>query len=478
MVEEINRDDRWHQGSLVELIILDLDDQGNGVGRFNQQVVFVPDTVPGDRILARLLQVKAHYARGKLQELLEPSPHRTRPACIVADKCGGCQWQHITYEYQLVAKHNQVTQALSRLGEFANPPVLPVLGAASAIDYRNKSTYPIGLSKSAQAPKARSRSQAFSQESHPSQVIAGYYQKGSHRLINLNQCPIQDHRLNPLLADIKQDIQQQGWPIYDEQTHRGQVRHLSLRIGRRTGEQLLTLVVKDQQLPGIEEQSQIWLSRYPGLAGVLLNYNPDRTNAIFGSKTECILGQPYLLEEFADLKFQIQAETFFQVNTEQAERLLTEIITHLDLQGDEVLLDAYCGIGTFTLPLAQRVQRAVGLEIHAPSVDQARLNATLNGITNVSFQVGAVADQLPTLAEQPDIVLLDPPRKGCDRAVLELLGQLQAPRIVYVSCKPATLARDLKILCQESGYHLTKVQPIDFFPQTAHIESVAYLVRA
>lgn len=449
----------WQQGQLVEVAIADLSDSGDGVGRYGQRVIFVPDTVPGDRVTVRLTHVKPQYAHGKLHQIVEASPDRIRPNCIVADKCGGCQWQQVDYEYQLKAKHNQVVQALERIGGFSQPLVDPVLGIGDSLGYRNKATYPLARSSAGQ-------------------VQAGYYQKGSHQLINLNQCPIQDPRLNPLLAEVKQDIHQRGWGIYDEKQHRGKVRHLGLRIGRRTGEILLTLVVKDGNLAGIEDQAQAWLSRYSHLVGVSLNFNPHRTNAIFGTETRCIAGKPYLREEFAGIQFQIRPTTFFQVHTEQAEALLQAIAAELNLQGNEVLVDAYCGIGTLTLPLAQQVRQAIGLEVQAEAVEQARLNAELNELTNVTFQVGNVETLLSALEITPDIVLLDPPRKGCEGTVIESLLEIKPNHIVYVSCKPATLARDLKLLCQTGDYRLARVQPADFFPQTAHVECAAFLVRA
>ncbi len=449
----------WQQGALVEIEIADLSDTGDGVGRWNERVVFVPDTVPGDRVLVRLMYVKPQYARGKLHKILTSSSHRIRASCIVADKCGGCQWQHVAYNYQLTAKQNQVIQALERIGGFVSPPVASMLAAQVPLSYRNKATYPVSKSVTGQ-------------------VQAGYYQKGSHQLINLNQCPVQDSRLNPLLAEVKQDIQRLGWQVYDEQRHTGQVRHLGLRIGYRTGEMLLTLVVKNWELPGITAQAQDWLNRYPQLVGVSLNCNPDRTNTIFGPQTRCIAGKPYLLEKFAGLQFQILPDTFFQVNTEAAEILLQAILEQLDLQGDEVLVDAYCGIGTLTLPLAQQVRQVVGLEVQPEAIEQAQSNARLNGIDNASFQAGLVEELLPQLDFTPDIMLLDPPRKGCDRAVIEALLQALPRRIVYVSCKPATLARDLKLLCQTGKYQLSRVQSADFFPQTAHVECVAFLLRS
>lgn len=458
-------ENQWRQGELVEVTITDLSDSGDGVGRFEQRVVFVPDTVTGDRALVRLIRVKPQYAHGKLHQLLEPSPHRIRPNCIVADKCGGCQWQHVEYAYQREAKRNQVIQALERIGgfrrdddTFSRPVVDPMLSGGDALGYRNKVTYPLGRSS-------------------VGQVQAGYYQKGSHQLINLNQCPIQDQRLNPLLAEVKQDIHKRGWGIYNEKLHRGKLRHLSLRIGRRTGETLLTLVATDDHLEGLESQAQSWLERYTNLVGVSINLNPDRTNAIFGKQTHCIAGQPTLQEELAGLKFQINPTTFFQVYTEQAEAILQVILAELNLQGNEVVVDAYSGIGTLTLPISQQVQQAIGLEIQPEAIEQAIANAQLNGLENATFLLGAVETVLPTLKEKPHIVLLDPPRKGCEASVIETLRQMQPTQIVYVSCNPATLARDLKLLCADRQYQLTRVQPADFFPQTAHVECVAFLKK-
>lgn len=450
--------DMWQQGQLVEVTITDLNDTGEGVGRLGDRVVFVPDTVTGDRVLVRLVRVKPSYAMGKLYELLERSPHRIRPHCIVADKCGGCQWQHIDYDYQQLAKQNLVVQALTRIGGFTSLPIAPILVPESPLTYRNKATYPL-------------------KRSTTGQVQAGYYQKGSHQLVNLNQCPVQDARLNPLLAQIKQDIQKRGWSIYDEVHHQGKLRHLSLRIGRRSGEILLTLVSTNWNLLDLEVQAQEWLTRYPQLVGVCINSQRDRNNIIFGSETRCIAGKPYLREEFAGIEFQLKPDTFFQINTEVAERLLNAIAAQLELRGDELLVDAYCGIGTFTLPLAKRVREVIGLEVQVTAVAQAQVNARINGIANVKFQIGTVEELLPSLGIVPDIVLLDPPRKGCDRVVIDTLLSTLPKRIVYVSCKPATLARDLKLLCQSGDYQLSHVQPADFFPQTPHVECVAFLQK-
>lgn len=447
----------WQQGELIELEITDLNDDGDGVGRAECRVVFVPDTVPGDVIQARLVFVKPKFGHATLKKILKPSIHRVRPSCIVADKCGGCQWQHIDYQYQLEAKRNQVVQALERIGGFVSPHVDAVLHSSSALAYRNKATYPVGTSATGN-------------------FVAGYYQKNSHQIVNINQCPVQDERLNPVLHQVKLDIQSQGWQPYDEKLHTGLIRHIGLRIGRRTGEVLLTLVVNQWNIPGIEKVAQEWLDSTPPLVGVMLNLNGERTNAIFGRETRLVAGRNFLREEFTKLEFQVRPDTFFQIYTETAEALVQQIKMELGLLGQETLLDAYCGIGTLTLPLASSVGQAIGIEVQPEAVEIARSNAQRNGIDNVKFYTGTVEKLLPSMDVRPDIVVLDPPRRGCDKNVIDALLNFKPKRIVYVSCKVATLARDLKLLCQDGVYTLARVTPADFFPQTAHVEAAAYLV--
>ena len=445
-------------GNLIDLEITDVNTSGEGVGRYQGKVVFVPDTVTGDRVTVRLTELKSNYGRGKLQQLLSPSEHRIRPRCIVADKCGGCQWQHITWAYQREAKRQQIVQALHRIGEFIDFQVEPVLHTDNDLNYRNKSTYPLGRSSTGQ-------------------LQAGYYRHGSHKIVNLNQCPVQDERLDPLLKEVKQDIQQRGWSIYNELNHQGKLRHLSLRVGIHTGEILLTLVTTSWQLEEIEAQAKIWLHRYPQLVGVCLNLNRDRTNIIFGQQTRTVAGKSYLRETFADIELHISSDTFFQINTAAAELLLKAIYSRLKLTGSEIVVDAYCGIGTFSLPIATKVKQVFGIEIYGFSIQQAKQNAAINNINNVTFYVGKVENCLQTLEIKPDIVLLDPPRKGCNPQVISTLLTLQPTQIIYVSCKPSTLARDLKLICQSGSYQPTFIQPVDFFPQTAHVECLVFLAK-
>jgi 23S rRNA (uracil1939-C5)-methyltransferase len=448
------------RGQVISLTITDLADSGDGVGRYEEMVVFVPNTVPQDRLQVKLTQVKPTFALGEILNILRPSPYRLRPRCIVADKCGGCQWQTVDYGLQLEHKQNQVIQALQRIGNFS-PDYLatvmqPILPADDDLFYRNKATYPLRLATDGK-------------------VKAGYYQKGSHKLINLNQCPVQDQRLDPFLAEVKFDIERRGWTIYNEITHEGALRHLGLRIGRRTGEVLLTLVSKERNLPELATQAELWQQRYPNLVGVLLNHQPQKSNVIFGKETLCITGRDYLVEEFAGLTFHLRGDTFFQVYTEQAEKMVYLLRDRLALTGKEILLDAYGGIGTLALPLAQYVGQVIAMEIQPQATAQAERNAQLNDINNATFYTGKVEELLSELTARPDVVILDPPRKGCESKVISYLREYAPPRIVYVSCNAATQARDLERFCADGLYKLVQVQPIDFFPQTSHVESVAFL---
>lgn len=446
----------WQQGALIELTITGLNHQGEGIGRWEERVVFVPDTVPGDRLQVKLIQVKKGYAIAQLLKILEPSPQRVRPACIVADKCGGCQWQHLDYQFQAGSKQQQIIDALERIGGFTDLPLQPFLQSPESLGYRNKVTYPLARSKTGQ-------------------VQAGYYRKGSHKVVNINQCPVQDDRLNLLLAEVKRDIENRGWSIYDEEQKRGKLRHLGLRIGQRTGEMLLTLVSAQKSLPDLEEQAGEWLERYPDLGGVCLNIQPAPNNRIFGDETIVIAGRGSCREKFAGLTFNLGANTFFQINSSAAELLLTHLQQALNLQGDELLVDAYAGVGTFTLPLAQQVRRAIAIEVNQDSVKQGQHNAEINQITNVDFLAGKVEEVLPTLSDIPDILLIDPPRKGCTPEALTEIMALRTKTIAYISCQPPTLARDLKLLCAEGNYQIIWAQGCDFFPQTAHVECAVIL---
>jgi 23S rRNA (uracil1939-C5)-methyltransferase len=307
------------------------------------------------------------------------------------------------------------------------------------------------------------------------QLRAGYYRRGSHRIVNMNRCPVLDPRIDALIAPLKTDLEASGWPVDVNLGAGGGLRHLALRVGQHSGEVLITLVSSHNNLPGLEALAHQWQQRWPEVVGVNLNLQPKANNVVLGSDTHQISGRSWLVERFAGLELHIGADTFFQVNTLQAERIVPLLVDFfLEDQSREVL-EAYCGIGTFSLPLAAAGLQVLGLELHEASVQQARANAERNQLPNARFVQADVAATLAEHLSSTSSLLLDPPRKGLSPEVLEAILQARPGRIAYISCNPATLARDLGRLCREAGYRLRPVQPIDFFPQTSHVESVALL---
>ncbi len=448
-------------GQRVVLDIQGFAEEGEGVGQWEGTVVRVPATVPGDRVRVAIVHVGQRGAIAQIERLEIPSPDRVRPACILADSCGGCTWQAVRYGLQCEAKWERVRGALVEIGGFTPAAIAPILHPivpAAPLGYRNKAIYPLAIGKDGQ-------------------VKAGFYRKGTHRVVNANRCPAQDSRLDPLLADLKQDIARQGWSIYDEATHTGALRSLVLRVGRRTGEVLLGLVSAVRDLPHLRDRAAEWMDRYPHLVGVVLHWHPDRGNAVFGKESLTVAGRDWLAERCADLTFHLRLDTFFQVYTEQAEAAIATLRDRLALQGTETLVDAYAGVGTLVLPLAGAVQSAIAIERHPGAVALGQRNAQINGIANVEFVTAAVEAYLPTLPQAPAVVILDPPRKGCDPAVLAALRSRSPQRLAYMSCNPHTLARDLKHLCADGAFTLDSIHPFDFFPQTPHVEAIAFLRR-
>jgi 23S rRNA (uracil1939-C5)-methyltransferase len=443
------------QGDALNLEITTLTAGGDGLGHYEGRAIFVSDSVPGDQLRIRITEAKK-IVRGKILEVVQPSNHRVRPPCIVADKCGGCQWQAVAYATQLAQKKQIVIDSLVRIGGFEHPSVEEVLGAEDPLHYRNKSTFPVGSNQQGK-------------------IMAGYYRKQSHDLINLNQCPVQDEKLNPILEKTKALIQEMGWSAYHEKNNAGYIRHLGLRIGRRTDKVLLTLVTTELNLPNLEKFCTAIHQQFRSVVSICLNLNDQPTNAIFGPQTKVITGKGFIQEQFCGLEFQVGPTTFFQVNTEQAEQTIHKLLDIAQFTKEDKVVDAYSGIGTLSLPIAQHVKKVIAIESFVPSVQQAQLNAQNNRIGNVAFLAGTVEDQLAEVLQPEHTLILDPPRKGCDPSVLEVILKKQPRRLFYLSCNPSTLARDLKHLSTQ--YELKTVIPIDFFPQTYHVEALSYLER-
>jgi len=444
-------------GQSLELTVDSAGHDGQGVGRWNGLVVFMPGALPGERVTGRVRRVAKRHVEADLTAVLESSPQRRRPPCILADHCGGCSLQHCSDPTQAELKRQQVCEALRRVGG-VTPEVLPIWTADTPLGYRNRALIP--LERSPDGP-----------------IRAGYYRRGSHRIVNMNRCPVLDPRIDRLVEPIKRDLEQTAWPVDVNLKGAGGLRHLALRVGHHTGELLITLVSSHDDLPGLTELAQVWMQRWPELVGVGLNLQPRASNVVLGPSTTTICGRPWLLERFAGIELRIAADTFFQVNTPQAERLVPLLVSFFAQAPSSQVLEAYSGIGTFSLPLAAAGLDVLGLELHEGSVVQARANAERNGLRRARFEQVDVVSVLPQHLEWASSLLVDPPRKGLTPEVLDAILKAPPQRLAYISCNPATLARDLSRLTTDGGYRLQPIQPVDFFPQTSHVECLALLER-
>jgi 23S rRNA (uracil1939-C5)-methyltransferase len=445
-------------GEVLELCIDDLTHEGHGVARHQGHVIFVPAALPGDRVRMRIIGTRRRHLLGRLEAITAASPQRRRPPCMLADHCGGCSLQAYRDAAQQAWKQAHVSQCLLRLGGLVQE-LRPLLAAAQPRGYRNRAVIPL-------------------ERLEDGRLRAGYYRRGSHQIVNMNHCPVLDPRLDALIPSLKADLEATGWPV---DRHGHGLRHVALRIGERSGELLITLIAASGDLPGLESLAQAWMERWPTVVGVCLNRQPQPSNVLFGAETQVIAGRGWVLEHFADLELRIAADTFFQVNTSQAERLVPLLSEALG-PANGLLLDAYCGIGTFGLPMAARGWNVLGLEQHPGAIALANSNALHNGLgQRARFEIGAVADCLGDLlgAASPVMALLvDPPRKGLEPAVLDAVQRNPPARMAYLSCDPATLARDLDQLCGPDGpYRIAWIQPIDFFPNTSHVECLTAMTR-
>jgi len=448
------------QGQLVSLTIDGLGHSGEGVGRYQGFTVFVPGAVPGDKVEITVSEVKKNYARAALRRVVQASPDRVAPICPVVGQCGGCPLQQIAYPAQLALKRQQVMEALRRLGKLEDVPVYPTLGMDEPWRYRNKAQFPVGTGSG--------------------RVIAGFFAPGTHRIVDIDQCEIQHPLGNEIMRAVKDLAQRYRVPIYDERTHTGVLRHVLARVGRYTGEGMAVLVTNGPAFPKGRQVAAELMKRIPALVSVVQNINPDRTNVVLGRENRVLAGRDHIIDRIGDLSFAISPVSFFQVNPAQTEVLYSKALEYAALTGRETVLDIYCGIGTISLFLARQAREVIGVEVVPPAVEDARENARRNGITNARFICGDATQEMPALAREgirADVIVLDPPRKGCDRPVLEAMAEMRPERIVYVSCNPASLARDLAILA-ELGYKTVEVQPVDMFPHTAHVECVARVEKA
>lgn len=488
------------KNDLIELTMEDMSVDGEGIGKYEGMVFFVKDAIVGDKIRARVTKLKKTYGYARVDEILEPSADRTKPRCALHKRCGGCQIQAMDYKAQLAFKEKKVRNNLVRLGGFSETEIDarmdPIVGMEEPYRYRNKAQFPIGLDKEGN-------------------IVSGFYAARTHDIIPVTDCqlgvPVNREILEAVIAYMKECKVKP----YDEKTGKGLVRHVLIRYGFTTKEIMVCVVINGKSLPA-SDKLIAKLEIIPGMQSISINVNTKNTNVILGDVTECIWGAPYItdyihlrecgsanttaeemtVDEFAltdtAIAYHISPQSFYQVNPVQTEKLYSLALDYAGLTGKESVWDLYCGIGTISLFLAGKAGKVYGVEIVPQAIEDAKNNAKLNGITNAEFFVGKAEEVLPEFYEKnlanaangvangdmlhPDVIVVDPPRKGCDEKCLETMLKMQPERIVYVSCDSATLARDLRILC-DGGYEIKRVRAVDQFSHTTHVESVVGLTR-
>ncbi|MCL2559166.1 MAG: 23S rRNA (uracil(1939)-C(5))-methyltransferase RlmD [Turicibacter sp.] len=447
-------------GKLYDTTIEDLSHDGLGIARIEGFLLFVKDALPGERVVAKVTGAKKNYGHARTIERVKTSPNRITPPCPLFDACGGCQIQHMSYEKQLAFKKNIVVRNMEKFANITNPPVLDVIGMDEPWRYRNKTQVPFGRDA-------------------VGNVVAGFYKSRSHEIIDMPSCLVQTEVADAIIAKVKQLVEKLNIEPYNEQNQTGVLRHVVIRAGFKTDELMVIFVTITPDLPHQERLCQPLLESFPAIKSIVHNTNPRATNVIFGDTTNTIYGSDYIKDELDGLEFLISARSFYQVNPIQTEILYKLAVDYAAIGKEDTVFDAYCGIGTITLFLARAAKKVYGVEIVPDAIADAKKNAKMNGFENTHFEVGKSEVVIPRLISEgvkPDVIVVDPPRKGCDMALLEAITAAKPARVVYVSCDSATLARDVAIL-EAGGYQLEIVQPVDMFPQTSHVECVSLLVR-
>ena len=442
----------------IEVVFDDVTHEGQGVAKVDSYPLFVPGALQGEKGMIQVTKINKSYGFGKILDIYEESPERMNPPCPLYHECGGCQLQHVSYEGQLKIKEKHVQDCLVRIGKITDAEVLPALGMETPWHYRNKAQVPVGQRNG--------------------KLIAGFYKKRSHEIMEMDACIIQQKQTDETIQAVKDICARYRIRPYDEKQHKGILRHIMVRYGRTSGEIMVVLITRTKDLPHKKKIVQEIKARVPGIRSIIQNVNSKRTNVILGDETIVLWGRDVIYDSIGDVQFAISAKSFYQVNPEQTKVLYDKALEYAELKGDETVIDAYCGIGTISLFLAKKAKKVYGVEIVPEAIEDAKKNAELNGITNAEFAAGKAEEVIPEWYQRgvkADVLVVDPPRKGCDPALLETILQMKPKKVVYVSCNPATLARDLRIL-EDGGYKTTKVQPVDMFPQTGHVEAVAQMV--
>ncbi|WP_226670737.1 23S rRNA (uracil(1939)-C(5))-methyltransferase RlmD [Metabacillus litoralis] len=438
----------------------DLTHEGAGVAKIEGFPIFVENALPDEKAKIKVIGIKKGFAFGKLIELYEESKNRIEAPCPIYSQCGGCQLQHVSYEGQLDFKRKQVEQVLARIGklDLTKVKVHQTLGMQDPWNYRNKAQVPVGEREGG--------------------LVAGFYQKRSHDIIDMERCLIQQAENDEIVQYVKTICEEYEIRAYNEEKHKGWLRHIMVRYGLVTKELMVVFVTKTADFPHKNEILAKITEQFPQIKSVVQNINNKRTNVIFGDETKVLWGEEYIYDKIGDIKFAISARSFYQVNPEQTKVLYDKALEYAKLTGEESVIDAYCGIGTISLFLAQKAKKVFGVEIIPEAIEDAKRNTELNGIENAEFAVGEAEVVIPEWYKQgnkADVIVVDPPRKGCDEALLKTILDMKPRRVVYVSCNPGTLARDLQVL-ERGGYETVEVQPVDMFPHTTHIECVSQIV--
>ncbi len=453
----------------IILTIEDMSADGEGIGRYEGMTFFVKDALIGDVVRAGVTRLKKTYGYARIIEITKASPDRVEPVCAFHRQCGGCQIQALSYEKQLAFKQKKVENNLRRIGGFSQELLQqvmePIAGMEHPFHYRNKAQFPVGTDKNGK-------------------LITGFYAGRTHQIIPNRDCALGAPVNREILDIVLGFMEKYHVSAYDEKTGKGLVRHILIRYGFATGEIMACLIINGRKLPREEKLTEA-LIRIKGMTSISINCNTEKSNVILGKETRTIWGQPCITDYIGNVKYQISPVSFYQVNPVQTEVMYGLALEYADLHGTETVWDLYCGIGTISLFLAQKAKQVYGVEIVPQAIEDARRNARLNQIENTEFFVGKAEEVLPEFYEkekaegrQPcaDVIVVDPPRKGCDEKLLDTILKMSPPRVVYVSCDSATLARDLKILC-EGGYRLERVRAVDNFCQTVHTETVCLLSK-
>ena len=453
----------------IELKIEDMGVDGEGIGKYEGMTFFVKDAVIGDTIRAGITKLKKNYGYARVQEILEPSPYRVQPECPLYARCGGCQIQAMDYRQQLCYKQKKVRGNLIRIGGFA-PELIDsvmeeIVGMEQPYRYRNKAQFPIGADRDGMP-------------------VAGFYAARTHSIIPVEDCKLGVTQNEQILGTVLSYMRENGVRPYDETTGKGLVRHVLLRYGFKTDEIMVCLVINGKTIPHCHDLVGR-LRQIPGMTSITLSSNTEKTNVIMGDTIRLLWGQEFITDYIGEIKYQISPLSFYQVNPVQTEKLYGLALDYAGLTGNETVWDLYCGIGTISLFLAKKAKQVYGVEIVPQAIDDARNNAKINDITNAEFYVGKAEEVLPEYykeyekthngeAAHADVIVVDPPRKGCEESLLQTIVDMQPEKVVYVSCDSATLARDVKFL-RTNGYELKDVTPVDQFPHTVHVETVVLL---